>query len=452
MKRHLIHIYCLVIVSLIVSGCSQKTGQLNMPSPSETSTNEMQFEDIYQFAPLEEFAPSGALEYLYVGNNIEGYANEEGFYRTIPRVDGCVNLLYTDFATKHEVYLCNQPNCTHNQTGCTAWFPSSIGSHRPVPIGKSLVMVHGGAAGMYEIAGENVLPRIELMNLNGSERRTACTFGADCLISPLVEDSMARDEKNLYFTIEKYRENETTRLLCAFDVETGKIYCLKKLNRVEEKIVGCDKNKLVLSYVTDEYTYEAKASDLICQIEILDLDSLQVTPLVTQNYLDKGVCYNGLYYVLDHLGNLKSYDLDTREQTNEKGLQFSDEFQLNNMCFDGILDGVLLTHTYLYHEETDDTILSFWAIDLDQENALEMRQSFVDPGGYDSPAIPFAEYNGELLYLSGIEVKPLDTILPDGQVIQIDYRLCCYSMMPAKAYWNNQNVGTPINSSFLNVE
>lgn len=451
MKRHLVYIYCLVVFSLIVSGCSQKPEQLSRSSTSEASTNEMQFEDIYQFDPLEEFAPSGELEYLYVGNNIEGYANEEGFYRTIPRVDGGVNLLYTDFATKHEVYLCNQPNCTHNQAGCTAWFPSSIGSHRPIPIGESLVMIHGGATGMYEMAGENALPCIELMNLNGSERRTVCTFGADCLISPLVEDSMARDEKNLYFTIEKYSEDETTRLLCAFNVETGKIYCLKKLNQVEEKIVGCSKDKLVLSYVTEEYTYEAKASDLICQIEILDLTSFQVTPLVTQNYLDKGVCYNGLYYVLDHLGNLKSYNLDTREQTNEKALQFSDEFQLNNMCFDGILDGMLLIHTYLYREETNDTILSSWAIDLEQEKSIEMCQSFVDPEGYDFPAIPFAEYNGELLYLSGIEVKPLDTPLPDGQVIQVDYRFCCYSMMPAEAYWNNQNVGTPIKSSFSNI-
>lgn len=449
MKQHLACILCLVAISVFTSGCNQIQARANgsPPSPSpENYADTSSSKDVYSFAPLEEFTPSGNLDYLYVGDIVEGYANESGYYRTFPRADGSANLLYTDFDSKSEVYLCNQPNCAHDQEGCTAWFPSSIGFHRPIPIGEYLVMLHGGAMGMYELAGDDVLPHIDRMNLNGSNRKTVCTFSADCLISPLIEDSMARDDKNLYFTIEKYNEDSTTRLLCAFDVETEKLFCLKELDEVEEKIIGCDGENLVLSYVTETYTYESKATDLTCQIEVFNLNSLESVPLITQNYVDTGTCYNGIYYVLDHYGKLKSYNLQTGEQTRETALHFSDEFQLNSMYYDGTVDGVLLTHTFLYKKENDETILCYWGIDLEQGNAFEMHQTFVDPRGYNYPSCPIANYNGELLYLSGIGEETLDTPLPDGQVIETEYRFYLYSMMPLQAYLDNRNESIPISS------
>lgn len=442
MKKVLASSILIVGMCLMISGCGQGANQENHTAASASSREapeENSFDDIYPFDPIEEFSPSGPLTFLLAGDMTEGYSNEDGFYRIQPRADGSNNLLYIDFKEKQEIYLCSQPNCTHDQERCTAWFPTSVGFHRPIPVGDKLLVVHGGAVGMHEVVGDDVLPHIDCMQPNGSNRKTICQFGADCLLAPLVEDSMARDDRNLYFTLEKYTADSTIRLLCAFDVEAEKLFCLQELKEVDEKLVGCDDGYLVLSYVTEEYTYNVPATELSCQITTLDLESLQVTPLVKQNYVDLGVCYNQAYWILDRTAVLKAYDLETGSQVREKQMDFSEKFNLNEMRFDGMFDGVALTHTFFYEKESGETELCYYGIDLKEEASYELHHAYHLPIGYDMPAIPYAEWNGNLLYISDVDVKEVNTTLPDGQTIPMEYEFYQFSMMPTQDYWSNES-------------
>lgn len=396
------------------------------------------------FAPIEDFSPSGELEFLYAGSMTDGYSNENGFYRMMPRADGSNNLCYIDFATQREIYLCNQPNCTHDDDSCTSWFPTSAGIHRPIPVGDSLLVVHGGAPSMYEDLGDHALPHIDQMELDGSALEQVCQFDASFSISPLVEDSMVRDDRNLYFTLEEYKEDDTIRWLCAYDVAQKKVFCLSELEEVEEKIVGCSDGLIILSYVTEEYNYETSVLDLTCQIITYDVNSGQITPVTTQHYVDTGVCWNGCYWVMDNAATLRSYDLKSGEICSETNLEFSDALNFNEIQFDGLFGSKMLIHSFVYDIETDHTKLYYYAVDLSNGQVFPLTHVYQSIYGYDMPAIPCAESSGSLLYISDVEQKTVHILLPGGQTVESEYEMYLFSIMPETAYWNNESASIKI--------
>lgn len=427
---------------LLMVGCTQHTmGPAQQNSADATPDPAL---DSPGFAPIEDFSPAGELEFLYAGSMTDGYSNGNGFYRMVPRADGANNLCYIDFATQQEIYLCSQPNCAHDTDSCTSWFPTSTGMHRPIPVGDSLLVVHGGAPSLYQDLGDQALPHIDQMELDGSALEQVCQFDASFSIAPLVEDSMARDDRNLYFTLEEYREDDTIRWLCAYDVEQKKVFCLSELEEVDEKIVGCSDGLIVLSYVTEEYSYETSVLDLTCQILTYDVNSGQVNPVTTQQYVDTGVCWNSCYWVMDNAATLRSYDLQSGEMRSEASLEFLDALNLNEIQFDGLFEGKILIHSFVYDIETDHTELYYYAVDLSDGRAFPLAHVYQSIYGYDMPAIPCAESNGSLLYISDAEQKTVHIPLPGGQTMESEYEVYLFSVMPATAYWNNESASTQI--------
>ena len=55
-----------------------------------------------------------------------------GFYSVVSNEDQSKNLMYIDYASKKQVYLCDQPNCTHDSEQCNSWIAPCGGTVVPV--------------------------------------------------------------------------------------------------------------------------------------------------------------------------------------------------------------------------------------------------------------------------------------------------------------------------------
>lgn len=52
---------------------------------------------------------------------------DAGDYSLYNNSDGSINILYTDFSQRRCIYLCQQPNCTHDNEACTSWLSTQGG-------------------------------------------------------------------------------------------------------------------------------------------------------------------------------------------------------------------------------------------------------------------------------------------------------------------------------------
>ena len=94
----------LILCCILLVACQEKNGK-NKP---EASDNPSQKENLV------------LKEWKYLAN--EGDGNDDGYYR-LSHNDGETHLLYTDYSTGQEIYLCNKPECQHKDESCTSYLP-----------------------------------------------------------------------------------------------------------------------------------------------------------------------------------------------------------------------------------------------------------------------------------------------------------------------------------------
>lgn len=397
-----------------------------------------------QYAALSEFQPNGALEFLRVDSLVDGYASQEGYYRMVARTDASNNLRYIDFATKQEVYLCSQPNCTHDSDACTAWFPTAIGLHKAIPVADKVFLIHGGSLDYAEVLGENSLPGIDIMEPDGSNRKRLFTFPANCRIAPLVLDSMARDNEYLYFCVQTYTEESVTRTLCAVSSRTGKVFSITDLPEVEEKIVGCDGTALIFSYMPHAYEVGTKASEVLAEIDRFDLQTKEVTHLLERPYIDLGECQDGLYWVISVDGSLRSYDLETGELLSEKTVSHPEGAVVSQLQSDGLYDGKWMVHSHRPSPGDQPAQLDYYAVDVETGAALPLEYCFTDEGGTKYPGIVVAQVGDTFLFVYDAERSRIDYPNVDGTTGEITCTIFQYAALPVSDFWNNSKDYVPI--------
>lgn len=112
---------------LLLGGCgssgsgSADTGASDSPGPDSASAFRTETEPVGENVRYE-------LRDLYNGSG-----NEQGYYHIAARAAGGAepdhcNIFYMDYATRQEIYLCNKPDCTHDNENCASYLPGSIES------------------------------------------------------------------------------------------------------------------------------------------------------------------------------------------------------------------------------------------------------------------------------------------------------------------------------------
>lgn len=151
---------------------------------------------------------------------------ENGYYETVSNHEFSENIVYTDYATKSRVYLCNDPGCKHDSESCSSYLPL----HQVQALFTDGTYLYADTHVINE--GDIYTQRGELlrMGLDGSNREVL----AEPQSGESFSGAYASDGKILYFTKlvylepsndkeeEKESDNISVRLSC-IDLDTKEV-------------------------------------------------------------------------------------------------------------------------------------------------------------------------------------------------------------------------------------
>lgn len=386
------------------------------------------------------------IEWLSDRAETDGYSSKDGYYRMISRDDCSVNLCYIDFQTNQEIYLCNSPNCSHDDDRCSSWFPFSNGVMLPIPVGEKVVILHGGNPSYANILGDDALAKVEIMDADGSNRHKILEFSATEQISQLPRGGLARDSKNVYFVLTDVVEN--TRTLYSLDTVEGQASPVYTFDQPEEKIVAAEGSELVISYVPGGDDLTADLSKLETKLFRLNPKTREETPLFSYPFLSKAAFDGKIYAVLDTNGTMKAYDLSTGDILFENQLDEAIDFNLSK--FYGCFEGKFLVATYVLPDETlsSSGSIKYCAIDVKTGELTELPFIYYsDPGyGYAEPNACFiaAENDTDYMCCYGSEVIVVNFPKDDGTTLELPYNVPLYAMISKDDFWKGVGQLIPV--------
>ncbi len=277
----------------------------------------------------------------------EGYYYLSGDWETLQDGQAARHLMYMDFASRQEIYLCSDAACTHNTEDCTSVFPVDefhtctalfawndslyIMSKDLDSEGTVIMGSFDGTSGVETEAAPTVLYRADL---DGTSREKVHAF--DSLLT--VEDCVVGDEDGLYLITKKVttEQGEGTsyqtaaeRELVYLDLSTGKetvLFSMDFGDHISWEIIGCTDRRLVLYGIdfgrelseaekhSDDNSIYDNSYDVFATLDV-DSGSLQE---IYRMYAPESRSYetdgNNLYYSVIGEGKIISVDLRTAEQ------------------------------------------------------------------------------------------------------------------------------------------
>ena len=218
----------LLSACLILTGCGaapdQEAGTSGIPSWLGTADGQIRF--------LSADPDS-------IGSGTEG---EEGYYYATASEDYTHgNLRFIDKTSLQDIVLCSSPNCEHDTDAC----PACIDTNKDYL--PSLVFADGKLVLFY--AGFNtselqICPRIDVMNADGSGRRTVYTFEAN----QEYGNGIAGDGQFLYFILTTYNTEGAVSALVKLDMDSGELHTVCEVDPYSF-LMGSYGNKLILKTI-----------------------------------------------------------------------------------------------------------------------------------------------------------------------------------------------------------
>lgn len=368
---------CGNIVTGVQDGISKEPGSSTVTSEMQNGTKE---------APVAVDGLS-----MLAGDSYAHCNTEEGYYyiteKEICLKDGgyATHLMYIDFATQQEIYLCSDAGCSHDDESCGAvlkndefpWGSCKIfiwngnlyilskeyDSDGTVGIDMSM-----GAAGGYETEASQA--SLYRMNMDGTGRKRIYTFDDGLTL----EDVIFAEGDCIYFVTKKLDTtveggtsvtSSTDRTLVCFTLGDGKLKEVLPLDfgdGVIWQVVGCYDRSLVLEGIS--YADGSNADATMSQDEwenvysksqsvfaTLDLDSSVLNQVyhIQNTGVHSSANRDGFLYVsIESTGTIEKLDLRTGEKNNLASLKQT------NIC--GMVGNKLICRTW---DMTSDYTLYF---------------------------------------------------------------------------------------------
>lgn len=276
MRRRIIAV--IALIPALLFGCAGPTTNTTTQTGNTSSQEVAQEDSTQNSVTLTALQRSDGWNY--------GGSGSDGFYYVSSSVrdDGSANLMYLDYATMEKIYLCNQPNCNHDTEACTSYLPYSAGGILPCVIGQNLVLVFPGNVHASADTSSTVMPHLEVMGLDGSNRKTTFTFESNQQINrPLVTDGT-----NIYCELDTATEDGQLKTeLVRVNPVTGTKDTLCALN--QEWIKGSAGSTIILLNANGCYSsYDPVSGD---RKDIVTVDNASVDSLLqgtTLAYKDNG--------------------------------------------------------------------------------------------------------------------------------------------------------------------
>lgn len=145
-------------------------------------------------------------------NTVYGSGNKDGYYQIIANSDGSHNVVFIDYKTRQQIYLCADANCQHNTDQCSSWFPADDTQIWPIACDDQIFFVHNSwvSTSYIEKADPDGSNRQMLCELeNGSTIDSGAAYKSGYLV--LMVDTLTNQEDSV---------NHAEHLI-AVDTKTG---------------------------------------------------------------------------------------------------------------------------------------------------------------------------------------------------------------------------------------
>lgn len=308
------------------------------------------------------------------------------------------NIKYFDYSAKKEIYLCNKPNCKHNEEECSSYlgrFNSTelfvynnylylISSTGSVTIMSSSMSEDGTSTS--QIGGET--PKIYRMNLDGTNKTKLfeCPSGVELdsrfifegnnIYTFFLKNKVVELSKNSHTSIEIGRE------LVKINLETKKYEEI--LNGKDKKIIGIYNGNIVLEEIVDKQNpeeflnndnaYINNLRNSTKKIKLFDLSNKTEKEIYQDIYKNmEDIQYeNGKVYFVAYKGQKIEYiDLGTKQKQTLCDLPKKEVF------LKGIYDNKL---QYVYYTKKESELDKAYYIDLETKESKELN--LFDKNGY----------------------------------------------------------------------
>lgn len=166
---------------------------------------------------------------------------DKGLYSVEVYRAGIANIMYLDFATGQQVFLCNRPECKHDNESCNAYISNEGDNCTPniLVVGDHLLLTR---VGNFEKGPLKIL----IADLNGENRRTLCEFKS----YQDIATEFYTDGDYLYFGLTTTNKEELTQTesLVKVSLQTGQMDTLHTypVNEVFHTFLGAYQNKLIV--------------------------------------------------------------------------------------------------------------------------------------------------------------------------------------------------------------
>ena len=287
-------------------------------------------------------------QWRYLSQNGDG--NEEGYYHFETDEGGQTHLFYTDYSMGKEVYLCNKPECKHNDESCTAYLSSE--NIEEMFVYKEHLYFIESSGDTVQIFGDGIVsssktaPHIYQMDLDGQNKRELCQLEEGYQFQA---GNIVLDGENMYLSISKndsiemskgsYLQVTTQNELYKIDLKTGKKEKIMNLydGLSDKNIAAVEGRHLILngySYKENPQKYLDKKDfegyDKVMVngqsiVEILNIDTLKKETIQIKEDIQFNYYQNKIYY--SDKNKIYTFDLKTQKKDEfislDKGYEYN---------------------------------------------------------------------------------------------------------------------------------
>ena len=258
MKQLISIVIALLLSAVILVSCSSDSNLISSANDDADTAKS-------QAKPLSEEECFTALNYDPFCNHS---GNQYGYYEIRVQLDNpnalntkasrFGNILFTDPETGKQTYLCSNPSCDHMDKTCTSWVNLSGYEVGPVALDDHLLL-------MYCASSEGKRPKIEIMDLDGSNRKTLY----ECDYNVELRNGCAYNSNSIFIHVIESEAAGTAyatgnNKLISIDLKTGhatELFSVKVDNDTEQSksffLLGTSKKGFVYKTIT---TYSLSVS------------------------------------------------------------------------------------------------------------------------------------------------------------------------------------------------
>ena len=347
---------------------------------------------------------------------------DTGVYEVQTVFPGSANLFYTDTNTKERIFLCADPNCSHNNENCTSYLPTPSAMFPPMllRVGNQLLV-------FFTEATDSSNPYAMTMDLDGSHRQKIFELAAN----QTPQGGFYTNGKDLYFDIAEVSPNgDSSYQLWHADVQKGTAEKQMDLGSNENHYTLCGSvgEQLCFSQVTGEGIAHSMYS--------IGEKEIQKPFFVDQSTSGNSLVSNGFLFVLDeNAANVTRIDLATNEKVTAP-FTVKESYGTPTMRY--LFDGsVLITETQNESQNGSYDTCAY-VLDIDGSKCTEM--TLRTP--YNNRPVFVLSTVGDLCYVAtDYKTYTPASTSEEGVVSEFDYVANVYAFLTKEDYVNSNSGG-----------